>query len=203
MVDTADAPRRRPTAPLPDHAVVPRRLGPDHEPRRRPRRGLLADHPRRRALPRLLLGDRRHQHRPRPPARRRGGRGAGREAAPRPAEHRVPRARPAALRPARAACCPAGRGRRSCRTRAPRRSRPSVKLARVATGRPAIMAFRYGYHGRTAQTMALTTAKDVYRAAFEPLPGSVYHTAYPYCYRAPGGAHAPTPAPATGRPSST
>ena len=39
----------------------------------------------------------------------------------------------------------------------------AVKLARVATGRPAVMAFRYGYHGRTAQTMALTTAKDVYR----------------------------------------
>ena len=67
----------------------------------------------------------------------------------------------------------------------------SVKLARVATGRPAVLAFRYGYHGRTAQTMALTTAKDVYRAAFEPLPGSVYHTAYPYCYRAPGGGHSP------------
>jgi 4-aminobutyrate aminotransferase len=67
----------------------------------------------------------------------------------------------------------------------------SVKLARVATGRPAIMAFRYGYHGRTAQTMALTTAKDVYRAAFEPLPGSVYHSAYPYCYRAPRGSHDP------------
>ena len=67
----------------------------------------------------------------------------------------------------------------------------AVKLARVATGRPAILAFRYGYHGRTAQTMALTTAKDVYRAAFEPLPGSIYHTAYPYCYRAPGGGHAP------------
>ncbi len=60
----------------------------------------------------------------------------------------------------------------------------AVKLARVATGRPVIIAFRGGYHGRTAQTMALTTAKDVYRAAFEPLPGSIYHTAYPYCYRA-------------------
>ncbi len=66
----------------------------------------------------------------------------------------------------------------------------AVKLARVATGRPVVIAFRGGYHGRTAQTMALTTAKDVYRAAFEPLPGSIYHTAYPYCYRAPGGAHA-------------
>ncbi len=67
----------------------------------------------------------------------------------------------------------------------------AVKLARVATGRPAIIAFRYGFHGRTAQTMALTAAKDVYRGAFEPLPGSVYHASYPYCYRAAGGAHDP------------
>jgi 4-aminobutyrate aminotransferase len=67
----------------------------------------------------------------------------------------------------------------------------SVKLARVATGRPVVIGFRGGFHGRTAQAMALTTAKDVYRAAFEPLPGSVYHTPFPYCYRWPGGAHAP------------
>jgi len=66
----------------------------------------------------------------------------------------------------------------------------AVKLARVATGRPVVIAFRGGYHGRTAQTMALTSAKDVYRGAFEPLPGSVYHTAFPYCYRASGGPHA-------------
>jgi 4-aminobutyrate aminotransferase len=65
----------------------------------------------------------------------------------------------------------------------------AVKLARVATGRPAIVAFRYGFHGRTAQAMALTSAKDVYRAAYEPLPGSVYHADFPYCYRAPGGPH--------------
>jgi 4-aminobutyrate aminotransferase len=67
----------------------------------------------------------------------------------------------------------------------------SVKLARVATGRPVIIAFRFSFHGRTGQTMALTAAKDVYRGHFEPLPGSVYHAAYPYCYRAPGGAHSP------------
>jgi 4-aminobutyrate aminotransferase len=66
----------------------------------------------------------------------------------------------------------------------------AVKVARVATGRPAIIAFRGGFHGRTAQTMALTSAKDVYRAAFEPLPGSIFHTPFPYCYRARGGAHA-------------
>jgi 4-aminobutyrate aminotransferase len=65
----------------------------------------------------------------------------------------------------------------------------SVKLARIGTGRPVILGFRYGYHGRTGQTMALTTAKDVYRGHFEPLPGSVYHTSYPYCYRYAGGSH--------------
>ncbi len=67
----------------------------------------------------------------------------------------------------------------------------AVKLARAATRRPVILTFRGGYHGRTAQTMALTTAKNVYRADFEPLPGSVYSTAFPYCYRAAGGPHAP------------
>jgi 4-aminobutyrate aminotransferase len=67
----------------------------------------------------------------------------------------------------------------------------AVKLARVATGRPAVIAFRYGFHGRTAQAMALTAAKDVYRGAFEPLPGSIYHASYPYCYQAAGGGHDP------------
>ena len=66
----------------------------------------------------------------------------------------------------------------------------AVKLARAATKRPVVLVFRGGYHGRTAQTMALTTAKNVYRGDFEPLPGSVYSTAFPYCYRAPGGPHA-------------
>ena len=61
----------------------------------------------------------------------------------------------------------------------------AVKLARRATKRRVILVFRGGYHGRTAQTMAMTTAKNVYRGHFEPLPGSVYSTAFPYCFRAP------------------
>ncbi|MGZ3586790.1 MAG: aspartate aminotransferase family protein [Candidatus Limnocylindrales bacterium] len=68
----------------------------------------------------------------------------------------------------------------------------AVKLARVATGRPAIVTFRGGFHGRTAQTMALTSSRVTIRGDFEPLPGSVYHTAYPYCYRAVGRPHAPS-----------
>ena len=68
----------------------------------------------------------------------------------------------------------------------------AVKLARVSTGRSAIISFRYGFHGRTAQAMALTTAKMTIRSAYEPLPGSVYHTDFPYCYRAASGPHDPT-----------
>jgi 4-aminobutyrate aminotransferase len=59
----------------------------------------------------------------------------------------------------------------------------AVKLARVATGRPAIVAFRGGFHGRTAQTMALTSSRVTIRGDFEPLPGSVYHAPYPDPYR--------------------
>ena len=190
MVDTVPAPGRRvrsPARPLGRAA----RVGPDHEPRRGPRRGLVARDARGRAVPRLHLGDRRHQHGPRPPARRRGDPGAGGEAAPRPAEHRLPRARAAAVR------APRGPAAERAVVGVPRQRgaeavEAAVKLARVATGRPAIIAFRYGFHGRTAQAMALTAAKDVYRGAFEPLPGSVYHASYPYCYRAAGGPHDPS-----------
>ncbi len=59
----------------------------------------------------------------------------------------------------------------------------AVKLARVATGRPVVLAFRGGFHGRTAQAMSLTTSRVTVRADFEPLPGSVYHGPYPDPYR--------------------
>ena len=36
----------------------------------------------------------------------------------------------------------------------------AVKLARVATGRPVVIGFRYGFHGRIGNAMALTAAKD-------------------------------------------
>jgi 4-aminobutyrate aminotransferase len=65
----------------------------------------------------------------------------------------------------------------------------AVKLARVVTGRPAIVAFRGGFHGRTAQAMALTSSRVTIRGGFEPLPGSVYHAPYPDPY--PGGGDGP------------
>jgi 4-aminobutyrate aminotransferase len=65
----------------------------------------------------------------------------------------------------------------------------AVKLARVSTQRPAIVAFRGGFHGRTAQTMALSSSRVGIRGRFDPLPGSVYFASYPYCYRAAGASH--------------
>ena len=64
----------------------------------------------------------------------------------------------------------------------------SVKLAKQATSRPGIVAFRGGFHGRTHEAMALTSSGIKYRGHFEPLPGSgVFHVPYPYVLRNPTG----------------
>ena len=145
---------------------------------------------RRRAVPRLHVGDRRHQHGPRPPAGRRGDRGPGARLlhGQQNIVYHEPGLR---LYDRLAHLLPGGPWSAFLSNSGAEAVEAAVKLARVATGRPAIIAFRYGFHGRTAQAMSLTAAKDVYRGAFEPLPGSVYHAAYPYCYRAAGGAHDP------------
>lgn len=59
----------------------------------------------------------------------------------------------------------------------------SVKLARHYTRRPNIIVFQGSFHGRTAQTMAMTTAKTVYRVDYQPLPGGVFVAPFPYAYR--------------------
>lgn len=56
----------------------------------------------------------------------------------------------------------------------------AVKLARAATGRPNVIAFEGGFHGRTAMTMALTSSKTVYRAGYQPLPAGVFFAPFPY-----------------------
>jgi 4-aminobutyrate aminotransferase len=58
----------------------------------------------------------------------------------------------------------------------------SVKLARHATGRRGIIVFQGSFHGRTAQTMAMTTSKYIYRHDYQPLPGGIYVAPYPYSY---------------------
>jgi 4-aminobutyrate aminotransferase len=59
----------------------------------------------------------------------------------------------------------------------------AVKLARHYTKRPNIIVFQGSFHGRTAQTMAMTTAKTVYRVDYQPLPGGIFVAPFPYAYR--------------------
>jgi 4-aminobutyrate aminotransferase len=56
-------------------------------------------------------------------------------------------------------------------------------LARQATGRPNIIVFQGSFHGRTNQTMAMTTSKTVYRVAYQPLAAGIFVAPFPYAYR--------------------
>jgi 4-aminobutyrate aminotransferase len=55
----------------------------------------------------------------------------------------------------------------------------AVKIARVATGRSAVIAFSGGFHGRTMMALALTGKIDPYKAGFGPYPAEVYHAPFP------------------------
>src|SRR5688572_2377165 len=59
----------------------------------------------------------------------------------------------------------------------------AVKIARAATGRPAVVVFENGFHGRTLLTMAMTSKVRPHKAGFGPFPGEVYRAAAPYPYR--------------------
>jgi len=59
----------------------------------------------------------------------------------------------------------------------------AVKIARVYTKRPAIIAFHDAFHGRTMMALSLTSKTHPYKAGFEPFPGDVYRLPYAYCYR--------------------
>lgn len=59
----------------------------------------------------------------------------------------------------------------------------SVRLARMATGRPNIVTFQGGFHGRTVAAASLTTAGTRFSAGFSPLMGGVHMAPFPYAYR--------------------
>jgi 4-aminobutyrate aminotransferase / (S)-3-amino-2-methylpropionate transaminase / 5-aminovalerate transaminase len=52
----------------------------------------------------------------------------------------------------------------------------AVKIARVATGRPGVVAFDHAFHGRTNLTMALTAKVVPYKDGFGPLAPEVYRS---------------------------
>ncbi|GBR75148.1 4-aminobutyrate--2-oxoglutarate transaminase [Acidiphilium acidophilum] len=56
----------------------------------------------------------------------------------------------------------------------------AIKIARAATGRPGIITFAGGYHGRTLLTMAMTGKVLPYKRNFGPMPGEIYHVPFPF-----------------------
>jgi 4-aminobutyrate aminotransferase / (S)-3-amino-2-methylpropionate transaminase / 5-aminovalerate transaminase len=58
----------------------------------------------------------------------------------------------------------------------------AVKIARAATGRPAVVVFERAFHGRTLLTMTMTS-KLVYKKGFGPFAPEVYRAPAPYPYR--------------------
>ncbi|WP_324658062.1 4-aminobutyrate--2-oxoglutarate transaminase [Burkholderia thailandensis] len=59
----------------------------------------------------------------------------------------------------------------------------AVKIARAYTGRPGVIAFAGGFHGRTMMGMALTGKVAPYKIGFGPFPGDVFHAPYPNALR--------------------
>jgi 4-aminobutyrate aminotransferase / (S)-3-amino-2-methylpropionate transaminase / 5-aminovalerate transaminase len=58
----------------------------------------------------------------------------------------------------------------------------AVKIARAATGRPAVVVFDRAFHGRTLLTMSMTS-KVSYKKGFGPFAPEVYRAPAPYPYR--------------------
>lgn len=59
----------------------------------------------------------------------------------------------------------------------------AVKIARVATGRDAVVVVDHAYHGRTNLTMAMTAKNMPYKDGFGPFAGEVYRAPVSYPFR--------------------
>ena len=59
----------------------------------------------------------------------------------------------------------------------------AIKLARYNTGRPQLIGFTGGFHGRTMGALSLTASKPHYRRGFFPSMAGVTHIPYPDPYR--------------------
>ncbi len=58
----------------------------------------------------------------------------------------------------------------------------AIKIARAATGRPGVIAFSGGFHGRTFMGMALTGKVAPYKIGFGPFPADIFHARFPHPY---------------------
>ncbi|WP_280486191.1 4-aminobutyrate--2-oxoglutarate transaminase [Nocardia farcinica] len=59
----------------------------------------------------------------------------------------------------------------------------AIKVARLATGRTAVVVFDHAYHGRTNLTMALTAKSMPYKAHFGPFAPEIYRMPMSYPFR--------------------
>ena len=62
----------------------------------------------------------------------------------------------------------------------------AIKFARSYTGRPAVIAFEGGFHGRTLLSLSLTSKTHPYKAGLGPFAPEIYRVPFPNEYRGPG-----------------
>src|SRR5204863_5225752 len=61
----------------------------------------------------------------------------------------------------------------------------AIKIARVATGRQAVICVDHAFPGRTYMAMTLTAKSNPYKYGFAPFNPEVYRAPFPYVYRWP------------------
>src|SRR6476660_1779110 len=66
----------------------------------------------------------------------------------------------------------------------------AIKFARIHTGRPAVIGFEGGFHGRTLLALSLTSKTHPYKAGLGPFAPEVYRVPFPNEYRGPSAADA-------------
>ena len=66
----------------------------------------------------------------------------------------------------------------------------AIKFARSYTGRPAVIAFEGGFHGRTLLSLSMTSKTHPYKAGLGPFAPEVYRVPFPNEYRGPSAEEA-------------
>jgi 4-aminobutyrate aminotransferase/(S)-3-amino-2-methylpropionate transaminase len=62
----------------------------------------------------------------------------------------------------------------------------TIKIARLATGRPAVIAFDQAFHGRTLLALSLTAKVNPYKKSFGPYAPEIYRAPFSYPFRGTG-----------------
>jgi len=66
----------------------------------------------------------------------------------------------------------------------------AVKIARLHTGRQAVIAFEGAFHGRTLLALTMTSRTHPYKTGLGPFAPEVYRAPFPNAYRGPGATEA-------------